>query len=101
LIIDWRSSRDAQESVGGRFLPERTRDAFATLNESLKDERLLESLGEVEIDFRPIYVPAGDMEAGRAKDFQKGIQSEVLEVLHGTIERVDTFSVTTLSSAFK
>jgi hypothetical protein len=82
-------------------LPERTRDAFATLDESLKDERPLESLREVEINFRPVYIPAGDMEAGRAKDFQKGIQSEVLEVLHGTIERVNTVSVTMSPSAFR
>jgi hypothetical protein len=95
LTIEWKSSREAQQSLGGRIFQQGTRDAFARLDESLKDKRLLESLREVEINFGLVYLPAGDLEDGEAKDIQKVVRSEVLQVLHGTVERVNTFSVKT------
>jgi hypothetical protein len=102
IDIEWPASRDSEKSPAGRYLTEGTRHAFASLDELLADKRLLESLREVDLDFRPVYFAASDMNDGLAiLRTRKGIRKEVLEVFHGTVERVDTFSVTTCPSALK
>jgi hypothetical protein len=100
LAIGWEATQNAGEHYpAGQVLLERMRDAFAHLDDLLMDETLFRSLKEVEIDFRPTLAGNREMEDGGAKDFQGRIRREVLEVFRGTIERVDTFSVTTTPGA--
>jgi hypothetical protein len=102
LAIEWPASRDSEKSPEGRYLTEGARHAFACLDELLTDERLLESLREVDLDFRPVYFAASDMDDELAVlRTRKEIRKEVLEVFHRTVERVDTFLVTTSPSALK
>lgn len=100
LILEWKlSAQCLEDSAADRFVV-RTPNGFGRLVDLLSNKRLLTSLREVELDFRPSCFGAGQIEEELAGNLRNRLRREAVEVFHAAVERVEMFSMIT-SNAFK
>ncbi|KAH6918200.1 hypothetical protein BKA70DRAFT_1416207 [Coprinopsis sp. MPI-PUGE-AT-0042] len=100
LTIEWRSFQELGEPRANRYM-ERAAGGFARLDDLLSDRSVLPSLNEVYFDIRPNFPEADWISDEQARELGGQIRSDALEVFHKTVDRVNTFGITSTKEEYE